>query len=230
MRTIGIVLAGGSGGASIDGGRPNAFLSIAGRPVVAHAVGRLSALGDFDEISVVCPKWFVPELETWIHGSRSLTKVAFVADGPTFSRSLSAGLSAAPPSGDDDLVVLHEGANPLFGPSDESIRTMLERARSTGVVVARSSIGSRGSVPSALSSVSRADFLGTLAAPWRIIRPVVERFPSENPSSLLDLALATKPEPVLFVPDSPGLVVRGPTDFYALRVAVRSGSDASGSV
>ena len=104
-----MVVAAGSGtrlGADI----PKAFVTVAGRTLLEHALDRVAASGVVDDVVVVLPPDAPPSLLPVI-----LQKCRVVAGGATRQESVRRGLEALP--GDADVVLVHDAARCLAPPS-----------------------------------------------------------------------------------------------------------------
>ena len=105
---VALIVAAGSG-ERLGAGRPKAFVSLAGRPMLAWSLDALHAAG-IAQIVVALPA-----------GHDAPEGCIGVAGGTTRSESVRAALAAAPP-GDD--VVVHDAARPLV--TAEHFRTALD--------------------------------------------------------------------------------------------------------
>jgi 2-C-methyl-D-erythritol 4-phosphate cytidylyltransferase len=92
-------------GQRFGGDRPKALVSLAGEPLVVHAVRTLLAARAVTQVVVAAPAELVDEV-------RSLVPAAcVVAGGASRVASVAAALSAAAP--DADVVLVHDAARPL---------------------------------------------------------------------------------------------------------------------
>src|SRR4051794_21299034 len=94
---VALLVAAGSG-ERLGGGRPKAFVELAGRPMLAWSLEALRAAG-LTEVVVALPP-----------GEPAPPETVGVPGGTTRSESVRAALAAAPP---DDDVVVHDAARPL---------------------------------------------------------------------------------------------------------------------
>lgn len=129
--TSAIILAAGRGarmGPDVD----KLFLSVAGRPVVAHTWLRFDAMGEFDEIIMVVREGMQPAFEE-IAGQLRLRKPwRLVAGGAERQESVWNGLEALHPR--TEVVAIQDGARPCT--AEAVIRGTLTAARQQGAAVA----------------------------------------------------------------------------------------------
>jgi 2-C-methyl-D-erythritol 4-phosphate cytidylyltransferase len=116
MRVAALVLAAGRG-ERLGAGQPKAFLPLAGRPLLVHAVEALAACARIDAIVPVLPAAEVARLSGWAWSDGAARKlVAPVAGGAERQDSMRAGLDALPAS--VEFVAVHDAARPLVQPED----------------------------------------------------------------------------------------------------------------
>jgi 2-C-methyl-D-erythritol 4-phosphate cytidylyltransferase len=107
---VAIVLAGGRG-ARLDAALPKGLVPVAGVPIVARAVERVTACGAITEIVVVAPRGFEERVEELV-GPLGATTV--VGGGATRQASVRAGLGAV---GDGARVIIcHDSARAFASP------------------------------------------------------------------------------------------------------------------
>ncbi len=109
MRTLAILVAAGRG-ERMGAGRPKAFLTLGGKPMLSWAAAAFQAAPSVDAIVAV-----VPDAER--AGARELLGAcgklhAIVAGGERRQDSVLAGLNQAP-EGFDGIVLVHDAARPL---------------------------------------------------------------------------------------------------------------------
>jgi 2-C-methyl-D-erythritol 4-phosphate cytidylyltransferase len=110
MRTVAVVLAGGSG-ARLGGTTPKQLQLLAGRTLLEHCVAAFDAAPGVDEIVVVMPAGLIAEA-TQILGSRP--KVSQIIEGGTDRPgSTSRAIDLLSRSGEDCNVLFHDAARPL---------------------------------------------------------------------------------------------------------------------
>ncbi len=124
-----IVVAAGSG-TRLGAGAPKAFVGLAGRTILSHALERVFATTEPTQVVVVAPAGLEGEAESDIirvaGDRRDLARV--VTGGATRQESVSRGLDAL--WGDIDIVLVHDAARALV-PAD-MIDRVIEAVRSTG--------------------------------------------------------------------------------------------------
>ena len=113
MNGLAILVAAGRG-ERMGAGRPKAFLSIGGKPILLRAALAFEAAASIDAIVVVVPFDQIREAAEVL---RSVTKLhAVVAGGALRQDSVLAGMKGAP-EGFDGVVLVHDAARPLVEPS-----------------------------------------------------------------------------------------------------------------
>jgi 2-C-methyl-D-erythritol 4-phosphate cytidylyltransferase len=119
MRTVAVVLAGGSG-QRFGGGLPKQLMSLAGRTVLEHSVAAFDRAPGVEEVVVVMAPGFTDQAESLL-GAASFGKLTRVIEGgvtrPDSTRRAIAALSAVsgPAEPDDPNVLFHDAARPLVG-------------------------------------------------------------------------------------------------------------------
>ena len=123
MRTTAIIVAAGSG-SRLNSETPKQFISLAGKPVIIHAVERFVSAPSVDTIVVVLPSQYVTEL-----GGLDVSKpVRVVTGGPTRAKSVLNGLGAV--DSDVEVVAIHDGARPFV--SVDEIERTIAKAKQVG--------------------------------------------------------------------------------------------------
>jgi len=111
MRTVAVVLAGGSG-VRLGGGTPKQLQLLAGRTLVEHCVAAFDAAPGIDDIVVVMPAGFVGEAERILAGRyRKLGHV--ITGGIDRPGSTSRAIDLLSRTGEDCNVLFHDAARPL---------------------------------------------------------------------------------------------------------------------
>jgi 2-C-methyl-D-erythritol 4-phosphate cytidylyltransferase len=126
---VAILVAAGKG-ERMGGGRPKAFLPLAGRPILAWAVQAFDACPEVSEIVVVAPRAELAVCRKMLEGWRKVRGV--VPGGDRRQDSVRAGLAAVP-GGFAGVVLVHDAARPLV--DDDLIRAVIAAARRTGAAV-----------------------------------------------------------------------------------------------
>jgi 2-C-methyl-D-erythritol 4-phosphate cytidylyltransferase len=113
----------------MGGERPKQFLSLAGRPLLVHALDTLNASPLVDELVLVAP---VADLAEARELAAPFAKLRAVVEGGKSRRaSVAAGLAAAGP--ESGILVVHDAARPLLRP--ELVARVVEAARLSGAAV-----------------------------------------------------------------------------------------------
>src|SRR5215471_943868 len=111
MRTVAVVLAGGSG-VRLGGGTPKQLQLLAGRTLVEHCVAAFDAAPGINDIVVVMPAGFVGEAERILAGRyRKLGHV--ITGGIDRPGSTSRAIDLLSRSREDCNVLFHDAARPL---------------------------------------------------------------------------------------------------------------------
>ena len=115
MTTGAIITAAGSG-SRLGADLPKALVSLAGRPLVAHAAVRLAAAG-VGQVVVSAPAGYLDEVTRCLDGEPELAglETLVVEGGPSRQASVAAALSALPAG--VDVVLVHDAARALASPS-----------------------------------------------------------------------------------------------------------------
>jgi 2-C-methyl-D-erythritol 4-phosphate cytidylyltransferase/2-C-methyl-D-erythritol 2,4-cyclodiphosphate synthase len=113
-------------------GGPKQFLSLAGRPILAHTLDAFETCDRVDAVIVVAPPEDLDRCSRDIVQGYGFGKVtSIVPGGPDRRDSVRNGLYAANPS--TDVVVIHDAVRPFVSPA--LITSSIERCRETGAVV-----------------------------------------------------------------------------------------------
>jgi 2-C-methyl-D-erythritol 4-phosphate cytidylyltransferase len=111
--SVAVLVAAGRG-ERMGAGRPKAFLSLAGRPLLLRAAEAFEAAPDVEAIVAVVPAGEQRAAHDLLAPLRKVTAV--VAGGATRQDSVRAGLDALP-AGFDGIVLVHDAARALIEPS-----------------------------------------------------------------------------------------------------------------
>ncbi len=131
MRVAAVVLGAGRG-ERLGCAAPKAFVLLAGRPLIAHALEALAAPEEVDWVVPVIPADARERYAGLVGQLRQREKLAPpVAGGPERQDSVAAGLAALPP--DVGLVAVHDAARPLVRPADVS--RVIAAARRCGAAI-----------------------------------------------------------------------------------------------
>jgi 2-C-methyl-D-erythritol 4-phosphate cytidylyltransferase/2-C-methyl-D-erythritol 2,4-cyclodiphosphate synthase len=109
MDTLAILVAAGRG-ERMGAGRPKAYLSLAGQPMLLRAASALQAAPAVDAIVAVVPREEIEAARSMLAVLPKVTSV--VAGGASRQDSVREGLKQAPP-GFGGLVLVHDAARPL---------------------------------------------------------------------------------------------------------------------
>jgi len=133
MRTVAVVLAGGTG-QRFGGGLPKQLQVLAGKPLVEHSIAAFEAAPGVDAILLVMAAGFAGQAQDQL-GSGRYGKLVGVIEGGT-ARAHSARRAIAALGADECNVLLHDAARPLI---DQRIIadcvTALGTSLAVGVVV-----------------------------------------------------------------------------------------------
>lgn len=112
-RTAAIVPAAGRG-ERLGPGAPKALRTLAGQPMLLHAVRALAAARSIDLVVVAAPEDGVEEARSILAGIDTEAEIVIVSGGETRQDSVARALLALPP--DVDVVLVHDAARPLVPP------------------------------------------------------------------------------------------------------------------
>ena len=127
--SIAILVAAGRG-ERMGGGRPKAFLALAGRSLLLRAADAFEAAPEVDAIVAVVPAGDQREARDLLASLRKVTAV--VPGGATRQDSVRAGLAALP-DGFDGIVLVHDAARALVAPA--LIASVARAAAETGAAI-----------------------------------------------------------------------------------------------
>lgn len=131
MTAHGIVLAAGSG-RRMESNQPKQFISLAGKPVVAHALEAFEGCEEVAQVVLVVPAGKEDACREELVAGLGLSKIsAVVAGGDERQDSVRAGLDALTDT--PEVVAIHDGARPLILP--EQIGRVVLKAHETGAAV-----------------------------------------------------------------------------------------------
>ncbi|HEV3464602.1 MAG TPA: 2-C-methyl-D-erythritol 4-phosphate cytidylyltransferase [Actinomycetota bacterium] len=172
---MGVVVPAAGAGRRLGGGA-KALVHLAGRAMLAHAVGAMEA-NQCTTAVVVVSHPDAMEATAKLLADEGLAKVtALVAGGPTRQASVAAGLRALPP--EPGYVVVHDAAPPLVAPGavDRMLELLLE-AGMAGVVPGVPVIDTIRRVDAAQRStgIVDRDQLRSMQTPQLFVREVLEK-------------------------------------------------------
>jgi 2-C-methyl-D-erythritol 4-phosphate cytidylyltransferase len=131
---VAALLVGAGRGERLARGSPKAFVPLAGRPLIAHALETLLRVPEIERVVPVVPAELCAELAERLGAlARHPKLAAAVAGGATRQDSVRAGLDALPPG--FDLVAVHDAARPLLRAEDAS-RVVRAAAASGAAILA----------------------------------------------------------------------------------------------
>lgn len=131
---VAALLVGAGRGERLARGSPKAFVPLAGRPLIAHALETLLQVPEIERVVPVVPAELCAELAERLGAlARNPKLAAAVAGGATRQDSVRAGLDALPPG--FDLVAVHDAARPLLRAEDAS-RVVRAAAASGAAILA----------------------------------------------------------------------------------------------
>jgi 2-C-methyl-D-erythritol 4-phosphate cytidylyltransferase len=131
MKVAALVLAAGRG-ERLGLGAPKAFVPLAGRPLLLHALEALCVCAELDLVVPVVAPDDLSRLRTWQDALARLPRLgAAVEGGRERQDSVRAGLRALPP--EVGWVAVHDAARPFV--SGEDVRRVIEAARATGAAL-----------------------------------------------------------------------------------------------
>ena len=133
MKTIAVVLAGGSG-RRVGGQVPKQLLPLGGRPVLVWSVETMEAAAGVDELIVVANPAYRSEVEGLVAGLRLSKPLKVVEGGTTRVESVANALDAIKET--EANVLIHDAARPLVSQSIISnVCCALEKHQAVGVAL-----------------------------------------------------------------------------------------------
>jgi 2-C-methyl-D-erythritol 4-phosphate cytidylyltransferase len=115
--TVTALVLGAGRGERLGAGVSKAFVPLAGRPLLLHALEAVAACAEVDAVLPVVPEEDLQRLEVLQPGSSAIAKLLpAVAGGARRQDSVRAGLRALGPG--VDFVAVHDAARPLVHPRD----------------------------------------------------------------------------------------------------------------
>jgi 2-C-methyl-D-erythritol 4-phosphate cytidylyltransferase len=126
---VAILVAAGRGARM---GRDKLFLTVAGKPVIAHTWARFDEARCIDEIIVVVRAGMEKKIAALAKKFKFRKKFQIVTGGAERQDSVWAGLEAAPPKA--DIVAVHDAARPCV--NNDLIAATVKYAEETGAAVA----------------------------------------------------------------------------------------------
>jgi 2-C-methyl-D-erythritol 4-phosphate cytidylyltransferase len=133
MRVAALVVGAGRG-ERLARAEPKAFVPLAGRPLIAHALETLASVAAIERVVPVVPAAQCAELASRLGALARNPKLApAVAGGATRQDSVAAGLAALEPG--FELVAVHDAARPLLRREDAE-RVVAAAARSGAAILA----------------------------------------------------------------------------------------------
>jgi len=131
MKTVAIIVAGGIG-KRIEGNLPKQFLTLGGKPILAHTIDKFQKCELINEIILVVPEDHLGYCSQTIVEKYSFDKIRkIVCGGKERQDSVYQGLKAC--SNSTSYVVIHDGVRPLI--SVEKISESIELCRQKKAVI-----------------------------------------------------------------------------------------------
>lgn len=131
MSVTALVLAAGRG-ERLGADRPKAYVQIAGRALVLHALEALSDAQEIDQVIPVVGPSDRPSWDALVHAFDPIPKLSDpVVGGAERQDSMAAGLAALPP--EVTHVAVHDAARPLVRPGD--VDRVVRAARRSGAAI-----------------------------------------------------------------------------------------------
>lgn len=141
---IGVIFAGGVGSRMRSKGKPKQFLEVHGKPIIVHTLEIFENCSAIDATVVVCVSdWLTYMDELVLKFNLKKVKV-IVPGGETGQLSIFNGLEAAEKiaSGQDDIVLIHDGVRPLINESvlEQNIETVKKFGSAITSVAAKETV------------------------------------------------------------------------------------------
>ena len=103
--------------AASSGVAPKQFLSLAGVPVLVHALRAFLSVPRVTAVSVAVREPEQERMREMLAGHGLAERVAVVTGGDARQRSVANALAALPSHSDDDIVLVHDAVRPLIDPA-----------------------------------------------------------------------------------------------------------------
>ena len=180
-QAIALVPAAGFGTRFHEAG-PKALVSLAGRPLLLHALERLAASNRVSNAVIAIPGGCDDEFHAAL--TSSPLPYALVEGGVTRRASVARAFAGADPK-DDELVLVHDAARPLVDPLE--VKAVVDAADATGAAIAAFSLVEtikrvetgkiKATVPRGdlVAAVGKLDRVGQAITAVRPIREVRQR-------------------------------------------------------
>lgn len=110
-RGVGVVVVAAGSGSRLGGTAPKAFVPLAGRPILGHALDTVVRVPGLTSLAVVVPADLADGLGPEWNGVALPPGARLVAGGPERAESVAAGLAVL--GGDCDVVLVHDAARCL---------------------------------------------------------------------------------------------------------------------
>lgn len=178
---VAVIIVAAGEGTRLGAGLPKAFVSLAGRPMLAHAVHAVLGMSERAQLIVVAPGGLLDEA-IGIAADAGAVGAVIVAGGETRQRSVAAGLAHVDPG--IGVVLVHDAARALT-PSAQFDR-IVAHVRGTA----------RGAVPglAVTDTIKRADADGTILDTVDRAALSAVQTPQGFPRDQLDEAYAAQPD------------------------------------
>lgn len=133
MKAAAIIAAAGVG-TRMQSATPKPYLTLAGKPILAHTLAVFEAVPEVREITLVVHPRELEHCQERVIDPYGFKKVLrLVPGGKERQDSVYQGLKALMAAGEGELVLVHDGVRPLVRPED--IRRVLKAARRHGAAV-----------------------------------------------------------------------------------------------
>ena len=179
---IGVIIPAAGQGKRMKTKLNKQFLTLAGRPIVAHTIEKFYQHKSVNRIVVVVRKSEMDYFKKEIIEKYCYDQITLVAGGETRRQSVYAGLMAFPPA--IDYVIIHDGARPLIPARviDKTIKALSTwRAVTTGVNV-KDTIKRRDNNGLVVETLDR-DKLIRIQTPQAFAYKLIKRVHEEIPQS-----------------------------------------------
>lgn len=141
---IGVIFAGGVGSRMRSKGKPKQFLEVHGKPIIVHTLEIFENCSAIDATVVVCVSDWLDYMEELILKFNLKKVKVVVPGGETGQLSIFNGLEAAErfASGQDDIVLIHDGVRPLINTSvlEQNIETVKTSGSAITSVAAKETV------------------------------------------------------------------------------------------
>lgn len=223
-----VILAGGVGSRMKTSGLPKQFLPLYGKPIICYTLETFESVEEVDQIIIPCNADWIDKMEGLVKEYQFKKVKKVVVGGHDRQSSIMCALNALGETGDEDIVVVHDGVRPLVKAKTiiENINTTREHGNAMTVRQNIETVVVTEDDTAALGDFKNRNNTYTLTSPQTFrVNELIAAFKAvedvkDSPVPLLDASLiyAYLDKKVYLVKEEGlNLKVTTPEDFYYLR-------------